>query len=99
MTCNSTVEIPHTDLARGEQAAQSCDNAKLNRYLAFVESGELLERYSAAKRLAVRFAVVFKFKPDMEAIEFLRKAKKVIESAGFSLETSVFAESYDNGLA
>jgi hypothetical protein len=55
-----------------------------------------LKRYPAAKGLAVRFAVVFKFKPDMEAIEFLRKAKKVIESAGFSLETSVFAESYYN---
>jgi hypothetical protein len=69
---------------------------KLNRYLAFVESGELLERYPAAKGLAVRFAGVFKFKPDKEALEFLRQAKKVIESAGFSLETSVFAESYDN---
>jgi hypothetical protein len=53
---------------------------KLNRYLAFVESGELLERYPAAKGLAVRIVVVFKFKPDKEAQEFLRKAKKVIES-------------------
>ena len=75
---------------------QTLLQTKLNRYLAFVESGELLEHYPAAKGLAVRIAVVFKFKPDKEALEFLRKAKKVIESAGFSIETSVFADSYDN---
>lgn len=44
----------------------------------------------------MRIEIVFKFKPDEGALEFLRKAKKIIESAGFSLETSVFAESYDN---
>lgn len=75
---------------------QTILQTKLNHYLAFVESGELLERYPAAKGLVVRIEIVFKFRPDKEALEFLRKAKKVIESAGFSLETSVFAESYDN---
>ena len=70
--------------------------SKLNRYLAFVESGELLEQYPAGNGLRVKFRVVFKFKPDKTAIEFLTKAKKIIEEAGFSLETEVFAESYDN---
>jgi hypothetical protein len=70
--------------------------SKFNRYLAFVESGELLKRYPAGKGLPVRFRVVFKFKPDQAALEFLAKAKQIIERAGFSLETEVFAESYDN---
>ena len=95
---DSTVVLTVSDHLDWSDTAQhqTLLQTKLNRYLAFVESGELLERYPAAKGLAVRFAVVFKFKPDMEAVDFLRKAKEVIESAGFSLETSVFAESYDN---
>lgn len=72
---------------------QTILQAKLNRYLAFVESGELLESYPAGKGLSVKFKVVFKFKPDAEAQEFLRKAKEVIESAGFTLETTLFDES------
>lgn len=70
--------------------------SKFNRYLAFVESGELLERYPAGKGLPVKFRIAFKFKPDQAAHEFLAKAKELIEAAGFSLETEVFAESYDN---
>lgn len=72
---------------------QTILQAKLNRYLAFVESGELLERYPAGKGLRVKFKVVFKFKPDASAQEFLSKAKEVIKSAGFTLETTVFAGS------
>jgi hypothetical protein len=75
---------------------QTILQAKLNRYLAFVESGELLERYPAAKGLRVQFEVVFQFRPDTSAQEFLNKAKGVIDSAGFTLGTRVFAESYDN---
>lgn len=66
--------------------------SKFNRYLAFVESRELLERYPAGKGLGVRFRVVFKFKPDQAALEFLAKAKQIIEGAGFSLETEVAAK-------
>jgi len=75
---------------------QTILQSKLNRYLAFVESGELLERYPAGTGLRVRFRVVFKFKPDGAAIEFLTKARQVIENSGFTFETEVFAESYDN---
>lgn len=70
--------------------------SKLNRYLAFVESGELLESYPAAKGLGVRFSVVFKFRPDPAGEEFLKRATAVIESAGFAISTEVFAESYNN---
>jgi hypothetical protein len=85
----------HLDWSNTEQH-QTIFRTKLNRYLAFVESGELLKRYPAAKGLAVEFIVVFKFKPDRAAQVFLSSAKEVVESAGFSLKTEVFAESYEN---
>jgi uncharacterized protein DUF6572 len=75
---------------------QTALQAKLNKYLAFVESGEILTRYPDAKGRPVAIKVVFKHKPDNEGWRFLTKAKGVIESAGFSLRHEVFAESYDN---
>jgi hypothetical protein len=70
--------------------------AKFNKYLAFVESGELLERYPDAKSRAVVFKVVFKFAPDSEGVAFLTRAQAVIESAGFKLRHEVFSKSYAN---
>jgi hypothetical protein len=70
--------------------------AKFNKYLAFIESGEILTRYPEAKNRPVAIKVVFKYKPDQEGWQFLTKAKAVIESAGFSFRHEVFAESYDN---
>jgi hypothetical protein len=69
---------------------------KFNKYLAFIESGEILTRYPDAKDRPVAIKVVFKYKPDHEGWQFLTKAKEVIESAGFSLRHEIFAESYDN---
>ena len=85
----------HLDWSDTEQH-QMVLHAKLNRYLAFAESGELLESYPAATGLPVVFVVVFKFRPDRSGEVFLSKARKIIESAGFTLQTTVFAESYDN---
>jgi len=70
--------------------------AKLNAYLAFVESGEILTRYPDAMERTVLFKVVLKFKPDPEGRLFLHRAQKVIEKAGFAFMCDVFAESYDN---
>ena len=75
---------------------QNTLQAKLNKYLAFVESGEILTRYPDARNRPVVINVAFKHKPDPEGWRFLARAKEVIESAGFSLRSEVFAESYDN---
>lgn len=75
---------------------QNILQAKLNKYLAFVESGEILEKYPDAKGRLVVFKVVFKFRPDPTGLQFLAKAKAVIESAGFTLRQEVFVESSDN---
>jgi hypothetical protein len=69
---------------------------KLNRYLAFVESGEIFERYPDAKDRPVLISVVFKFRPDRDGEEFLVRAKGIVESAGFEFRHELFAESYDN---
>ena len=70
--------------------------AKLNKYLAFIESGEILTSYPDAKDRPVAIKVVFKYKPDQQGWQFLARAKVIIESAGFILQHEVFAESYDN---
>jgi Family of unknown function (DUF6572) len=77
-------------------AHQTALQAKFNKYLAFIESGELLTRYPEAKGRPVAIKVVFKCKPDQEGWRFLSRAKAVIESAGFGFRHELFAESYDN---
>ena len=63
---------------------------KLNTYLAFVESGEILEQYPTAKDRPVAVRVVFQVPPDESGRAFLAKAREVIESAGFTLRDEVF---------
>jgi hypothetical protein len=69
---------------------QALLQAKLNRYLIFVESGELLTRHPTAKGLPVEFKVVFKFKPDRIAEAFIEEAKEAMSRAGFKLQTTEF---------
>lgn len=63
---------------------------KLNRYLAFVESGEILQSYPDAKDRPVEFKVVFQFPPDEAGQAFLARVRPITESAGFSLRDEVF---------
>jgi hypothetical protein len=62
---------------------------KLNTYLAFVESGEILEQYPNAKNRPVAFRVVFQVPPDESGRAFVARAREVIESAGFTLRDEV----------
>ena len=64
---------------------------KFNSYLAFVESGEILEQYPSARDRLITFRVFFKYRPDIDAESFLARAEHVIEQAGFSLAWEVFA--------
>ena len=64
---------------------------KFNRYLSFIESGEILLRYPDAKDRPIAIKVVFKYNPDLEGWRFLARAKEVIESAGFSLRHEVWS--------
>lgn len=75
---------------------QTLLQSKLNSYLAFAESGEILERYPEAKDRPVVFKVVFQFPPDEAGRAFLAKVRPVIESAGFSLRDEVFTGAHFN---
>jgi len=71
-------------------AHQTFLQKKFNAYLAFVESGEILQKYPDAKNRSVVFRVVFQTSPDKAGRAFLDRAMKVIESAGCSLRTELF---------
>ncbi len=75
---------------------QTILQAKFNAYLAFAESGEILERYPRAKGRRIVIKVVFKFDPDPEGRKFMARAKEVIQSAGFDLQYELFDASYEN---
>ncbi len=66
---------------------------KLNKYLAFIESGELYEKYPKAKGRRPRIDVVFKYKPDIEGFSFLSKVKPIIENAGYGFRFELFSGS------
>jgi hypothetical protein len=58
---------------------------KLNSYLAFVESGELLEQYPDGRGRFVWIDVVLKYRPSSAGEEFLRNAQAAIAASGFAL--------------
>jgi hypothetical protein len=63
---------------------------KLNRYLAFVESGEILQSYPGARDRPITFRVVFQYPPDEQGRAFLARVRPIIESAGFSFRDEVY---------
>jgi hypothetical protein len=64
--------------------------------LRFVESGEILQRHPAAKGRRIAICVVFRFQPDQEALHFLARVRRVVESAGMAFRYELFAVSYEN---
>jgi len=58
---------------------------KLNRHLAFIESGELIDTYPNAKGRSVRIEIVCQYRPVGRGLEFLENARVTIQHPGFSL--------------
>lgn len=65
--------------------------AKLETYLAFVESGEVFESYPAARGRAVRIDAIFRYAPTGDAAELLQRAKEVGAGLAVSLTWQVRA--------
>lgn len=63
---------------------------KLNRYLAFAESGEILEHRSQASAKGVAIQVVFRFAPTLEGKDFLERTRAIVQGAGFIFTYRVF---------
>ena len=62
---------------------------KLNTYVRFIESGELLEQYPDARDRKPQIMVVFKHPPSDDALRFLERVSGVLAEAGiqFRYET------------
>ncbi len=58
---------------------------KINRYIGFIETGELREKYPEAEGQPIRVDVVYKYPPGEDGDRFLRLASETFEKAGWSL--------------
>lgn len=56
---------------------------KINAYLAFIESGEILDSYPESRGKVPKINVVCKYEPSDEANRFLSKCEAAIHQAGF----------------
>lgn len=59
---------------------------KINSYLSYIESGEILEKIPDAGNRRMVIEVHSKFEPDEEGLIFLSKVKSIIEEAGFGFK-------------
>lgn len=64
---------------------------KLNSYLAFIESGELLSSYPSAKGKSVVVDVVCRHPLNVAASEFFDRGVSIFERAGFRLTHQVLS--------
>lgn len=69
--------------------------AKLNAYLAFIESGEVHDRVKdelrrdVARSTPIKVEVIFRFEPSRRAVEFIEYATRTFAEAGVQLTTSI----------
>ena len=63
---------------------------KLNTYLSFVESGEIMDTLTDAEGRNILINVVCKYPPDENGIDFLDKITHIVEGAGMSFQYQLF---------
>lgn len=63
---------------------------KLNTYLSFVESGEILETYPDAKGRPVLIDIVCKYPLSQQAQGFYRQVTQIVEGAGIKIRHRMF---------
>jgi hypothetical protein len=63
---------------------------KINRYLAFVESGEILQHRPDAAGKLIIIRVVCKYKADAEGQGFLQRVRSALDEAGFEFRYEFF---------
>ncbi|MCL9780963.1 hypothetical protein M9194_05895 [Vibrio sp. S4M6] len=64
---------------------------KLNNYVSFIESGELLRSYNDAKERNVVISLVCQYEPDQAAINFLSRVDEFISGLGLKFQYKVQA--------
>lgn len=63
---------------------------KINTYLSFVESGELIDSYPNLKEREVLIDVVCKYSPNENAEGFLSQVNSIAEGAGIKFNYRIF---------
>ncbi len=80
----------HLDWQDGNKDHLLLLQEKVNTYLAFVESGELLETYPDAKDRGVVINIVGQYPLSDEARQFVNQASSVVSGAGMKLNFEQF---------
>ncbi len=62
---------------------------KLNTYLSFVESNEVLETYPDAKSRGILIRLICQYAPDDTGIHFLNQVSTIIEDANMKFEYQI----------
>ncbi len=62
---------------------------KLNKYLLFIESGELYEKHPEAEGKTVEIEMVSMYEPNEKATNFIEIANEIIKEAGFQFRHEV----------
>ena len=65
---------------------------KLNAYLDFVQSGQILEDYPSAENNEITINVLMKYAPKEIALTFLNQCEKFVEEQGFKFKWEVVKE-------
>ena len=65
---------------------------KINTYLAYIESDEILEKYPKSKYQTIVISLVSLEEPNEEGVKFLNLVAPAIEDAGFKFEHMVTNE-------
>jgi hypothetical protein len=60
--------------------------AKINSYLKYLESGEILNDYPKASEMRCRISVACKYEPDDQGVDFLRIVGDIVRGAGYELD-------------
>lgn len=63
---------------------------KLNTYLTYVESGELVTSHSDANERNIQINIVCKHTPDDDAINFLDQVRNIVEDVGMKFSYQTF---------
>jgi len=58
---------------------------KINKYLAYVESGEFLRSYPDDAGIPVSIRIIGKYPLSSDGLDFLAKVRRIVEAAGFEL--------------
>jgi hypothetical protein len=100
----SVVDAVGTDRATGGVVLTVCDHlewddanehlialqAKINSYLEFIQSGQLLREYPSAEGRPVSILLYCKYAPSPDGLVFLARAQELIAGGGWSFSWRVF---------